>query len=350
MLKYKQQHSKKRIKNRTCTSDAQFQFYFWIQRKAYYNVMTRKKYMVLSMTGFATSTAEIALANNSKMILSLSIKSLNSRFFEMTCKLPSILSNLEIPIQRVLQKQLHRGHIFLHIKITNQEALQESVTPSIHTIQNYLDAIEIIQKKFDLHDKVTLSQILQLPNALQNEEVELNEEVEAAIVKAAYDLSVQLIQAQQKEGALLAHDIKQQLTSMQSKIEKIQTLSMQFIKEKKEALTHVMSLLLAFPAEQEQKSQEQCLLEAKKSTLLYEIEKIDINEETVRFNSHLINLASQFETTETAKGKKIDFIIQELNREINTIAAKCSQITISSLAIDIKSELEKAREQGQNII
>src|SRR3989339_50689 len=230
----------------------------------------RKKYMILSMTGFATSTAEIALSNNSKMILSMSIKSLNSRYFEMTCKLPSILSNLEIPIQRTLQKQLHRGHIFLHIKIANQEALQESVTPSIHTIQNYLDAIEIIQKKFDLQDKVTLSQILQLPNALHNEEVELNEEVEAA---------------------------KEQLASMHIKIGRIQTLSVDFIKEKKEALTHVMTLLLAFPAEQEQKSQEQCLLEAKKSTLLYEIEKIDINEETVRFNSHLINLASQFETT-----------------------------------------------------
>ena len=306
--------------------------------------------MILSMTGFATSTAEIALSNNSKMILSMSIKSLNSRYFEMTCKLPSILSNLEIPIQRTLQKQLHRGHIFLHIKIANQEALQESVTPSIHTIQNYLDAIEIIQKKFDLQDKVTLSQILQLPNALHNEEVELNEEVEAAIVQAAYELSMQLIETQKTEGALLAIDIKEQLASMHIKIGRIQTLSVDFIKEKKEALTHVMTLLLAFPAEQEQKSQEQCLLEAKKSTLLYEIEKIDINEETVRFNSHLINLASQFETDETAKGKKIDFIIQELNREINTIAAKCSHIAISSLAIDIKSELEKAREQAQNII
>jgi uncharacterized protein (TIGR00255 family) len=83
---------------------------------------------------------------------------------------------------------------------------------------------------------------------------------------------------------------------------------------------------------------------------MYEIEKIDINEETVRFNSHLNNVFLQFETTEHLKGKKIDFIVQELNREINTVASKCSNIAISSLAIDIKSELEKAREQAQNII
>ena len=306
--------------------------------------------MILSMTGFATSTAEIALSNNGNMILSMSIKSLNSRFFELTCKLPSILSNLEIPVQRILQKQLHRGHVFFHIQIVNQDFLQESVSPSVHTIQNYLDAIDVIQKKFNLQDKVTLAQILQLPNVLQNNTIELNEKIEAEILQAVSLLSIQLIETQKTEGALLAIDIKEQLASMQIKIVKIQSLSIELIKEKKENLKNIMTSLLEFPTEQEQKSQEQCLLETKKTKLLYEIEKIDINEETVRFNSHLTNLASQFETEETAKGKKIDFIIQELNREINTIAAKCSNIAISSLAIDIKSELEKAREQAQNII
>lgn len=306
--------------------------------------------MILSMTGFATSTAEIALSNKGTMILSMSIKSLNSRFFEINCKLPSALSNLEISIQKTLQKQLHRGHVFLHIKIVNQELLQESIIPSINTIQNYLDAINIIQEKFNLQDKVTLSQILQLPNALQNEEMQLNEEIESAIIQAVHELSVQLIATQKIEGAQLEIDIKEQISSMHGKIVKIKDLSVELIKEKKDALTKIMSALLEFPAEQEQKSQEQCLLETKKSTLLYEIEKIDINEETVRFNSHLVNLTSQFQSQETVKGKKIDFIIQELNREINTIAAKCCNISISSLAIDIKSELEKAREQAQNII
>lgn len=302
------------------------------------------------MTGFATATAEIPLPNKATMTLAMSIKSLNSRFFEINCKLPSVFSNLEISLQKMLQKKLHRGHVFLHIKIVNQELLQESIIPSITTIQNYLDAIDIIQKKFNLSDKVTLTQILQLPNALQSEEMQLNEEVEAAIIESVDQLSLQLIETQKTEGALLEVDIKEQLTSMHNKIVKIKEFSLELIKEKKENLKNVMTLLLEFPVEQEQKSQEQCLLETKKSTLLYEIEKVDINEEIVRFNSHLVNLASQFNTQEKTKGKKIDFIIQELNREINTIAAKCSNISISSLAIDIKSELEKAREQAQNII
>ena len=216
--------------------------------------------MILSMTGFATSTAEIALSNNGNMILSMSIKSLNSRFFELTCKLPSILSNLEIPVQRILQKQLHRGHVFFHIQIVNQDFLQESVSPSVHTIQNYLDAIDVIQKKFNLQDKVTLAQILQLPNVLQNNTIELNEKIEAEILQAVSLLSIQLIETQKTEGALLAIDIKEQLASMQIKIVKIQSLSIELIKEKKENLKNIMTSLLEFPAEQEQKSQEQCYL------------------------------------------------------------------------------------------
>jgi uncharacterized protein (TIGR00255 family) len=305
--------------------------------------------MILSMTGFATSTVEIPLSNHGNMVLSMSMKSLNSRFFELTCKIPSLLANLEVPVQRNLQKQLHRGHVSLHIKMVNSELLNEPIKPALDTIQNYLVAIDTIQKKFNIQDSVTLAQILQLPNVLQSQEVQLSEDIEAAIMLAITQLAEQMIKTQQEEGAQLAKDIKEQLASMAIKIAQIQKLSVQSIKEKKESLHEVMTQLATFEPT-EQKTTEQSLLEAKKTTLMYEIEKIDINEETVRFNSHLTNVAQQFETADPIKGKKIDFIVQELNREINTVASKCSNIAISSLAIDIKSELEKAREQAQNII
>ncbi len=306
--------------------------------------------MILSMTGFATSSVEVPLSlNNGNMVLSMSMKSLNSRFFELTCKIPSLLSNLEVPVQRILQKQLHRGHVSLHIKIVNCEALNEPIKPALDTIKNYLDAITTIRTKFNLQDQVTLAQILQLPNVLQSQESQLNEETENAILQAIGNLAEQMIKTQKTEGLQLAQDIKHQLASMTIKISQIQNLSINLIKEKKESLTKIMTELAAFEPT-EQKTTEQCLLEAKKTTLMYEIEKIDINEETVRFNSHLGSVSQQFETQDPIKGKKLDFTIQELNREINTIAAKCNNIAISSLAIDIKSELEKAREQAQNII
>jgi uncharacterized protein (TIGR00255 family) len=308
--------------------------------------------MILSMTGFATSTVEIPLSNNGNMLLSISIKSLNSRYFEMTCKIPSIFSNLEVQIQRILQKQLHRGHVSLHIKILNTESLYNSVKPSLQTIASYFDAIGIIQHEFNIQEQITLAQILQLPNALQAEELQLNESTEQLILHAIMQTAESMIETQKEEGLQLARDIKEQLASMAINIAQIQKLSIINIQEKKELLTHIMTQLAAFEplTGTEQKSTEQCLLEAKKTTLMYEIEKIDINEETVRFNSHLNNVTLQFDLQDPLKGKKLDFTIQELNREINTIASKCSNIAISSLAIDIKSQLEKAREQAQNII
>jgi uncharacterized protein (TIGR00255 family) len=308
--------------------------------------------MILSMTGFATSTVEIPLSNNGNMLLSISMKSLNSRYFEMTCKIPSIFSNLEVQAQRILQKQLHRGHVSLHIKIVNNEALYSAVKPSLQTIASYFDAIGIIQHEFNMQEQITLAQILQLPNALQAEELQLTESMEQFILHAIIQVGNSMIQTQKEEGLQLAHDIKQQLASMAIGIAQIQKLSVISIQEKKELLTSVMTQLAGFEplTGTEQKSTEQCLLEAKKTTLMYEIEKIDINEETVRFNSHLNNINLQFDLDDALKGKKLDFTIQELNREINTIASKCSNIAISSLAIDIKSQLEKAREQAQNII
>jgi uncharacterized protein (TIGR00255 family) len=306
--------------------------------------------MILSMTGFATSTVEIPLSkNNSNMILAMSIKSLNSRFFEMSSKLPSLLTNLEVPIQRFLQKKLHRGHVSLHIKIVNSELLNEPIKPALDTIQNYLIAIDTIQKKFNLQDQVTLAQILQLPHALQSEESQLHEDATHAIMQAVDQLAIDLIETQKKEGLQLAEDIQAQIENMALKIAEIKILSVQLIKEKKESLKEVITYLASFE-QIEHKTTDQCLLEARKSTLMYEVEKIDINEETVRFSSHLENLSLQLKNQDPIKGKKIDFIIQELNREINTIAAKCSHISMSSLAIDIKSDLEKAREQAQNII
>ena len=307
--------------------------------------------MILSMTGFATSTVEIPLSSNKENItLAISIKSLNSRFFEMNCKIPSLLSNLEVPLQRLLKKQLHRGHVSLHIKIIDSASLQESINPSLPIIQNYLTAINTIQTKFNLQDQVTLSQILQLPNVLQHQELQLGTTVEKAILQSVHQVSLELIKAQKEEGLQLENDIKNQLASMKVKITQIKDHSEQIIKDKKISLTKVITDLSVYDKNEETKTTEQSLLEIKKANLMHEIEKVDINEETVRFNSHLDNVSLQFKSDNPVKGKKLDFIIQELNREINTIAAKCSNIMISSLAIDIKSELEKAREQAQNII
>lgn len=305
------------------------------------------------MTGFASTNEEVTIPEiQEKIILSINIKSLNSRFFEASCKLPSILNQLEIPLTRQLKQQLHRGRIFLQIKINNPEVLQTDVAPSLHTIENYLSAIQTIQKKFDFKDNVTLAQIIDLPNTLQSEELELSSKVEQKIIDTVLKTTQVLIAAQKKEGNALAKDLKKQISSMKKVITQIKKRSLEMIKEKKAELTSVMKELEPFNNEPKDEiiSTEQCSLEAKKIHLINQLEKIDINEEIVRFNSHIQNITSLLQTKNPTKGKRLDFTIQELNREINTIASKCSDAKISSFAIDVKTDLEKAREQTQNII
>lgn len=305
------------------------------------------------MTGFASTNEEVTLpGSKEKLNISISIKSLNSRFFEASCKLPSLLNQLEINITRNLKQQLHRGRIFLQIKINNPESLQTEVAPSLHTIENYLKAIQTIQKKFKFQDDVTLAQIIDLPNTLQSEEIEIPAKVEKTIMDAVNKTTQILIAAQKKEGTALAKDVKQQISAMKKTISSIKKRSTEMIKEKKTELDLVMKNLAVFTAEEQDQSTslEQCSLEAKRSNLISQLEKIDINEEVVRFNSHIENITSLLKTKTPTKGKRLDFTIQELNREINTIASKCSDAKISSFAIDIKTDLEKAREQTQNII
>lgn len=308
--------------------------------------------MMLSMTGFATFTIQIPVCNQGIMIIEISLKSLNSRYFELSCKLPSIFTHLEVQLQRILQKKLHRGHVSLHIKIINSDILYTSIQPSMTTITNYVNAIDQIKKSLNIQEEITIAQILQLPDVLISQELILDDTSIRGIIDAVEKTAEKMQETQRDEGRHLADDITQQLISMGQKIIEIQQLSTIHIHDKKESLQLIIHQINSFQSlgTSEQKTTEQMLLETKKANLLYEIEKLDINEETVRFQTHLTNLRAQMISDETIKGKKIDFTIQELNREINTIASKCSHVGTSSIAIEIKAKLEKAREQAQNII
>ena len=125
--------------------------------------------MTQSMTGFASKIVEISNSKTEKLSLSLHLKALNSRYFEMTCKLPSLLSHYEVAIHRILKKKLERGHVYLIIKVQN-DATQHLIMPSKPIIQQYLQAIEQIQKICKIKESVSLATILLLPNIFQIEE------------------------------------------------------------------------------------------------------------------------------------------------------------------------------------
>lgn len=304
--------------------------------------------MIQSMTGYASAIIEVPIKEHDKLSLSVQIKSLNSRYFEATCKIPYLLTDLDVAIQKLLKQKLHRGHVYITIKIQH-DMLKHTVIPSLPTIQGYLDAINTIKKECNINDNVSLHTLLQLPNIFQTEDEALSKTTEAALLQKIDQIIDQLITMRVTEGAILGNDIKQQVTTIEQKLTQIKAASAQTAQEKRKELDSVIAQLQTFPPDD--LCANKCLLENQRTTLLSELEKIDINEEIVRAHAHLGSIIEWLKIEDqSSKGKKLDFILQELNREINTITSKCSHFAISSLAIDIKSELEKCREQAQNIV
>lgn len=297
--------------------------------------------MIQSMTGFASKTFIIELDPETKINITINIKAFNSRFFETNCKLPYALNHREHDFIKILKNTLHRGYIYLTIHMSNQNLLKASIEPAMPVIEGYINAIKKIKKQFSLEDNLSLHDLLQLPTVFNVEEKELNEKALKHIFNVVQELAKEVVAARKQEGTVLQKDLKQRIIIMQKEINAIDQAAQTLMEERKASISQELASL-------EESAQEAA--EIRKQLLYTTLDKIDIHEEIIRFKSHLANLLSLLKSPAIEKGKRIDFTLQELGREINTIAAKCSNVIISSLAINIKVELEKAREQTQNIL
>lgn len=297
--------------------------------------------MTLSMTGFASKSITLSRNDESKVTVTLNLKSLNSRFFEATCRLPFPLSHLETIFVKEFKKKLLRGHIYFTVHLSDQSAFKEIVAPSTQTIAHYLNTVKTIKQQGSIEGNLSLDTLLTLPNVLQVQEQGIDEASKQKLLEATNEVIEQLIAARKEEGTALANDLEQRIAIMNDEIAFIETASLALIDRQKEKVNRLSKEL---------EDDESALAETRKSALYAVLDKIDIHEEIVRFKSHLANLKSTLRGNSNEQGKRLDFTLQELAREINTITAKCSDATIGSHAINIKVEIEKAREQAQNIV
>jgi uncharacterized protein (TIGR00255 family) len=293
------------------------------------------------MTGFAEKTITMPVGDQN-VIITLSIKSLNARFFEATCRLPYALSTLEIELNQRFKKALKRGNVFFAINLSNGALLKGTVEPALSVIKSYLDAVATIQSTFNLPGAITIQEVIQLPNVFSSEEKALDDHLKTFIMTALDKLLEQLIEARKKEGAVIKKDFEQRCTVLEHAIKSIEKEAEELMAQRKEQVgQNLQTLSTTLP---------ESTLEAQRALLYQELNKIDIHEEIVRFKSHLANMKLLLTTSDIEKGKRLDFTLQELTREINTIAAKSSEASTSSIAITIKVELEKIREQAQNVV
>lgn len=296
--------------------------------------------MIRSMTGYAHKTVSLS-HEKEKSQVTITLKSLNSRYFETTYKVAYPLSSLETDISKKLKDALIRGHVYVTIHMSNQQLFKGSIEPATGTIEKYIAALKQIQKQFGLEGSLSLQSILDMPNIFNTEELQIDAQNKQLLLATLDETIAQLITQQEQEGAALLVDLHARLAIIRTQLESISHEAERLITTQKQKVTTLLQELV---------NDESKLADAKKNALYTMLDKVDIHEEITRFTSHLNNLDTLLASAEVEKGKRLDFTLQELSREINTMSAKCADALISGHAVNIKVELEKIREQAQNLV
>lgn len=291
--------------------------------------------MIKSMTGFGRAE----MIDEEKKI-AVEMKSVNHRYLDINMRIPKKLSSFEGAIRGVLKQYMQRGKVDLFI--TYEDYTQSGVTVKYNReiAQQYLEYSRQIEEEFQLKNDMNVSNIMRFPEVLTMEEEKVDEEELWTSLKQVLVNAVQpFINSRIQEGNHLSKDILEKLDRMYRKVELVEKRSPEILKEYREKLENKTRELLADAQIEESRIAAEVILFA---------DKICTDEETVRLKSH-INHMKKVLTEEEGAGRKMDFIAQEMNREANTILSKANDLETSNLAIDLKTEIEKVREQIQNI-
>ena len=285
--------------------------------------------MLQSMTGYGSNSLQI-----DELEIYVEIKTLNSRYFDSKISIPSILSSQELIINNILKEKLKRGKVDLKIKFMGSS--NDSVSFNKSVIKNYIDELKEIS---DFDDSNILKSVLSLPNSLSKGELSFSEVQIKKIIDCVNSVIENVIDFRKNEGKNTLKDLRENLYVIKEYSETIDKISDLHKKNIKEEL-QIKSQNLEVNFDNARFEQE----------VFYYLEKMDINEELVRLKSHMDFFIELLDNNLIEKGKKLGFICQEIGREINTIGSKSSNSKIQNSVVEMKSSLEKIREQTLNIL
>ncbi|MBQ4617464.1 MAG: YicC family protein [Clostridia bacterium] len=291
--------------------------------------------MIRSMTGYGRAQQTI-----DGMDITFEIKSVNHRYYEYSSRLPRAYGFLDDKIKSHLQRMISRGKVDVYLFIETVDAPGSSVTINHTLAKAYLDAYKELHETYGLREDVSVSVLARNPDILTVHKSAEDEEAVWNAVRAVVDEAVaRFVSMRELEGARMREDVMSRRDTILRAVEKVEERSPQTVKEHMDKVTQRMRELLDNAAVDEQRLLTEAAIFA---------DKIAVAEETVRLRSHLDQL-EQLLSGDEAVGRKLDFLVQEINRETNTIGSKASDVTIARLVVDMKAEIEKIREQIQNI-
>lgn len=290
--------------------------------------------MISSMTGYGKG-----IATNDEVSVEAEIKSVNSRFLDLSLRLPKFLLNKELEIRERVKSKIKRGKVYLSVTIKKGELLEKFNEIDPESVKYALTLLKDIKKSAKLKDKIKLSDILLFQSMLFKDDSEQASQ-EMELVYQAIDYAIdELNKMRDAEGSELEKDLRNRLASIENAVNFIEQNANNTVRDYFEKLKEKASQLVADLSNNVDRLNLELALLA---------ERADVTEECVRLKSHIKLFYDTLETPEDA-GRKLNFIVQEMNREANTINSKSLSSSISHNGILIKEEIEKIREQIQNI-
>ena len=293
--------------------------------------------MIKSMTGFGRGEH-----SDGKRSITVEIKSVNHRYGDINVKMPRRYSFAEEAIKSTVKKYISRGKVDVSISVEN--LTEDDVTIRLNTMvaKQYVENLNELRSQFDVYGDVTLQFLATLPDVMKAvPDVEDEEEIKKAILIPVKQAAENLDSMRKVEGEKLAEDLLMRGDLIRDYVNKIEERSpkvtVAYTEKLRERIKELIGNNVTVP-------EDRILLEA-----AIFADKSSITEELVRLNSHMIQLRSIIEKSNQPTGKKLDFLVQEMNREANTIGSKANDIEITNLMLEIKAEIEKIREQVQNI-
>ena len=291
--------------------------------------------MIRSMTGYGRG--QQLLHGRS---ITVEIRSVNHRYFEFSCRTPRGCAFLEDRLKRTLQQVISRGKVEVSLTLQTVESRGGAVAVDHALAGQYLTALRALAAEYGLTDDLTLSTVARLPDLFtvcRGEEDE--EELAADVLSVLQEALDRFVAMREAEGERLRADVLSRLFTLEEHLAFVEERSPQTVAEYRARLTAKLNELLGGAVADEARILTESAIVA---------DRLAVDEETVRLHSHIAQLRGILDCAEPV-GRKLDFLVQEMNRETNTIGSKCSDTAIAGHVVEMKSEIEKIREQIQNI-
>lgn len=292
--------------------------------------------MVKSMTGYG-----LGEASNDKYKLKVELKTVNHRYNEVYMRLPRHLNYLEDNLKKLIKENILRGKIDVYIEFDYIDQSSVDVKVDLPLAISYKNALELLKEELKLDDDISLKNILNISDVVKLEKKEIDKDSILIFFEETFKIALNDLKIMKlKEGQALEEDLRKKLESLIDSLKLISERAPFVVIDYKERLQDRIKYILdeSITLDEERLSTE----------VAYFSDKSSIDEEIVRLDSHIKQFYSILEE-DGAIGRKLDFLLQEMNREINTIGSKANDIIISKTVVELKAELEKIREQIQNI-